>query len=385
MQFTKLKTWSPIVICIACWFYRFKKLALVLKSGILVDFNSYFQEASIILAKKTPELKLGQSTFGPPTTYLPFLPFALFPIETAQYLITGLNLLSLFFVFYLLYKKFFRRVDSFFWLFISSLAFCFPLIFSLAQGNPLGQVTLGIYAFWLFPRQRILSFGLFFVAGLLKQFPFILLPIRLIKKHTKNKNAVAKTDLTVFLLYFLLTAFLSIIFLPSSIWRKYHEFGSALLKNLRIPDPTIYNQSLVSTLARFNLPISFHWPLYFGFALGIIFFTGYYFFKKNGGETSLDFEILALSAILLLHPFPWQYYFLILLPFLMLKIKENTTNIFLVWYCLAYFALSFNGGNIHISFLSPFLNSSQFLGTLILISAIFQQKSYSPTKNSVLQ
>lgn len=320
------------------WFFRLFKINKIISFGHLLDFKDYYFAAKELLVPNPNINIISKTTFGPPFVLIPYLPFTLFSFKTAEYLITILNLISWFLVFYLLWKKEIGKINHIFFLLLASLAFSFPLIFSLAQGNPIGFVALGIYGFYIF-KNRFLQFFAFSLSWILKIFPIITIIPQIFSQGKK----INKKIIILFTASFVLIAMFFYIFLPQNSWDAYLKFFSSL--KTPVPDTSTYNQSFSSSLMRlhFLTPTFSFWHVCFTFFLLSILIKNYQTLH------SLNTTVSLVAFALLIHPFPWQYYFAVFLPFIFIKIGRCDYKFILV-----YLLISLNWGN------------SQFFATLLL-------------------
>lgn len=362
---------TPIIICIFFWGYRLNKINHLIQTEYLYDFKVYYDPAVTIIQGKPDNALIIKSTYGPPITILPFLPFAYLPLIPAQYLFTLTNILAYIATFYGVWKKYKSSITSFFWIYLTVLAFSFPLIFSLGMGNPIGFVTLGIYALWIFKNQ-LLAWPLLLVAILLKLFPITTLP-SLIHNQKINQFSIDIPLLRKCIISAILIGISSWTILPKNIWGQYRQFSQGLYQSLSHQISTDwYNQSFATTLTRFNIPTSSFTTPYWIFATILIVVVLIYSIKRIQQRQfhSLETTILYISFFLLIHPFPWQHYYALFLPFIMLKIA-NQKYIYIPIFLL----LSINGNIIPVSgVFKALFNSSQFLATLLIFLTLLTKK-----------
>lgn len=363
-QFNRLPVKLSQLLFIFAWAYRLKKLFLSIQTGILFDFiNIYYHHAGSLIFGNTNAFNLARTSFGPPFVYLPFIPFALFPENIAEILITLTNLTAFFATIFLLIRKFRLKRNWVFWLLISSLAFSFPLIYSLGMGNPLGIVTLGIYIFWL-SRSKFFNSFFFSISALLKLFPLAILPV--IIRNFKKQLVFVFTSLSALIL-------ISFLLVPQESWSHYKNFSVEILSPAKLPNPAIHNQAFASVITRLDIHTSLFSIYYWIFSLAIIMPTLFILKEKLKTkippQKQLDLAMLLLSTTLLLHPYSWQYYYTIFLPFLILKILQGK-----YFYFPVYLLMSFNGNWVNLPLIQPILTNSQFLATLMLFIMLTKQK-----------
>lgn len=350
-----------ILFCIALWGSRIYKLNLIILDGHLVDFHKLYFAAKGLIGGGESEF-IATSSYGPPIIYVPYIPLTLLPFKLAEFVITYLSLFSYFLVFYLFWKRNYSKTSSFFWFFLGVLAFSFPIIYSLGMGNPIGIVLLGIYGFFIFKRNFIRGF-FYGLASVLKLFPLIILPFLLIDKF-KRRVKILTYKFKKFLLTFIGVTVTIFLFVPGNVWRSYYYFFSNLLRKVATNiDFTPYNQSFSSGVSRLGINVytfsSTYWFYVLLLLLILIFYTFYLLKTKKKFDT--EFYLFLISFTLLIHPFPWQYYYAIFLPFLMINIFKKKLA-----YIIVFLLLSLDGNRVHIyPLIDRFLMGSQFFGVLL--------------------
>lgn len=327
---------TSVGLFILLWAYRICKIILIILHGSLYDFRLYYTGVRQLLFERD-FISAGATSYGPPYTLIPFLPFGFLPEKVSAVLFTGINISLFFYVCVLVWKKYLVKFDYRFFILVSLCAFSFPLIFSLAMGNPAGIVTFGVYIL-LFKDKKLSSWLWFMVSVLLKIFPISVLP-SIFARNKKLKNPI---------LLMFLSAAVILILLPPQVWVGYSQKLKAISTPIQtISDPIAYNQSIASTLTRFGTKSTFLSPQYL-----IVCFTLFaYYFYKNGFSKFMS----SLALSLLIHPFPWQHYFTVFIPFLILKIGLNDFR-----YLIPLVLISIDGGRF------PLFSSSQFISALII-------------------
>jgi hypothetical protein len=245
-------------------------------------------------------------------------------------------------------------------------AFSFPIIFSLGMGNPIGFVVLSCYALFIF-RSFFWRSLVFVLGGILKVFPFLETAPFIFKKEKR----LLKTIVLVFI-FFLIVSWL--IF-PKTVWFLYLSFlKQKFFLGKKLVDVSSYNQSFASTMARFGVKQDFFSWLFLIWILILVGLLVWYFKNltlKNIFD-KIEAGVLMLSFSLLIHPFPWQYYYAVFLPYLMIKIKKEKS---LVWW-LIFLLVSVDGKRFFgwPSFIYSFLSSSQFFACLLLFLVLVGTK-----------
>ncbi len=349
-------------IFLVFWSIRlYKLIEIIFKIGILPDFYGYYRVIHNLFSVSPDLSYIVHNSFGPPFVLLPFLPFTIFSLKIAEVLITFVNLASFFIVFYLLWKHFLKKITPLFWILLSLISFSFPLTYSLGGGNPMGLVTLGIYSLWIFKNKYLRQF-FFTVSVLLKIYPAVVIPGLLFGK-TKLK------DILMPLASLVLGLVISIIILPLNIWSYYlKEIQGVTSRVSTAVDPAIVNQSFSSSFARLGIEIKFLSFGYIAFALGIfsLLLIFLYQVKKIKSNNQVEIAIALLCLLLLIFPTPWQYYFAVILPFLIIKLGQKRWIFILPLLLISFNGNLLSGGGL----IKNFLDSSQFLATLIIFFLI---------------
>jgi len=364
-----------ILFCLTSWSYRIFSLNQIISFGELGDFRGYYQVAQLIINQQITPDKLLATSFGPPFVYLPFLIFTIFPFKFAEYLLTLLNLVSYFTVFYLLWKKAKLSINWKFWGLLGMLSFSFPIIFSLGMGNLIGIVTLGIYSLWIFKKDWLKWLGIT-LAFLLKIFPIIIIiPYLILKlfnysskpsagwrmrdeKLTMNNSLpVFHRDRAIFILLIVSLFLLHLILFNNfNIWLIYIQ---SLVKifNQGSLVISVYNQSLSAVLGRWGINNIWYY-LTVVLLLSIVIWITRKTLRNHNKLFPLS--IFYLSLILLVQPISWQYYFALLLPFIIIQIGKGKT-----FYLLILFLISLDGNRLqNLPFLGSLFLNSQFWGNL---------------------
>jgi hypothetical protein len=299
---------------------------------------------------------------GPPFVVIPYLPLAFFSFATANYILMILNVLCFFLAFILLWKMFIKKISYLFWIFSGLLFFTLPVSYGLGMGNPMGIVTLGCFSLILFSEKRKLASTLITFTSFLKIFPLVSIPAYILLKPRDEKMRI------YIYINIIIFSLLSFFLLPKDSWKVYiHQFFQQYLSNAN-PDISIYNQSFISSLSRVgtNMPL-----LLIPFILVLTFFVivitrkiykSHLFIQ----EKLFQVTVLFLAFFLLIHPFPWQYYFSIFIPFLFIQIAKKEYI-----YIPALFLMSLDGNKIDIDVLKGIINSSQFIATCTLVFTIY--------------
>lgn len=358
---TSLLTLAAFSVCWLFWLLRTVKLMLIINSGFLPDFVGYYQAARSLISPEPDFSFIVNQSYGPPFVFILFLPLAFLALPEAELAITLINLVSYWLVFWLVWQLYFKKTRPVFWLILALMSFSFPLVYSLGMGNPIGLVTLGIYSFWLF-KHKLAKVLPFLAAVWLKIYPVLIVPALWLRKSTKKDGWLALAGL------FLGLGF-SLIALPQALWTSYvASWQQITLNTKKVIDFAIYNQSFSSSLARLGLEAKFlSGPnIAFIFFLTSLLLAYLVLTAKKPGRRQLESVIVLLCFALLIHPFPWQYYFASLLPWLMVKIVQKK-----IGFVLAFLLISLDGNRLAVSgLIKGLLDSSQFLAALLIFLMI---------------
>ena len=350
-----------ILFFVVLWVYRIVKINLIIVNGHLFDFYKLFFAAKELVGKGESEF-IASSSYGPPIIYVPYIPLTLLSFKTAEIIITYISLFSYFLVFYLFWKRNYSKTSYYFWFFLGLLAFSFPIIYSLGMGNPIGLVLLGIYGFIIL-KNKIFSGFFYGIASMMKLFPLIILPFLLIDKYKKRTKALNK-QFKKFLFAFVGVVLLILFSVPVKVWGSYFIYISSIIGSVaKGVDISAYNQSFSSGITRLGFTVYSFSPIYWIFfllLLSILIFNTFHLLKNNK-KFDIQFYLFLIAFTLLAHPFPWQYYYAIFIPYLMIKIFKKKFE-----YLMVFLLLSIDGNRVHIyPIIDNLLLGSQFFGTLI--------------------
>src|SRR3989344_3803195 len=131
-----------VLFAVVLWVYRLDKLHSSILYGQLPDFHKLFFAAKALVQGGDSQF-IATSSYGPPIIYVPYLPLTPLSFKSAEFAITYISLFSYVLVFYLFWRRYYTKLSAYFWFFLGVLAFCFPIIYSLGMGNPIGIVVLG--------------------------------------------------------------------------------------------------------------------------------------------------------------------------------------------------------------------------------------------------
>ncbi len=362
-NFARKKTffYISILFFITLWAYRMFKINMIIINGHLFDFYKLFYAAKELIGGGESDF-IASSSYGPPIIYIPYIPLTFLSFKLAEFIITYISLAAYFVVFYLFWKRNYSKTNPYFWFFIGILAFSFPIIYSLGMGNPIGLILLGIYSFFIFKRGIIIGF-FYGIASMLKLFPLIMLPFMLLDKYIRKEKVLNKQTKRFLMAFFGVVAAI-LLAVPRDVWIKYIHFISSIFGKVATGvDLTAYNQSFSSGISRIGIMVYTFSLVYWFFVLlmlSLLIFYTFYLIKTNK-KFDIEFYLFLIAFILLIHPFPWQYYYAIFMPFLMIKIFEKRFE-----YLLIFIILFVDGNRVHIyPLLDNFLLGSQFYGILL--------------------
>ena len=350
-----------ILFFVSLWVYRIIKINLIILNGHLFDFYKIFFAAKELVGKGE-SVFIASSSYGPPIIYVPYIPLTLLSFKTAEIIITYISLFSYFLVFYLFWKRNYSKTNYYFWVFLGLLAFSFPIVYSLGMGNPIGLVLLGIYGFFVL-RNKIISGFFYGLACMMKLFPLIILPFLIIDKLIKGEKDL-NNQFKKFLFAFVGVELLILLSVPVKVWKSYFFYISSIFGKVATGvDLSAYNQSFSSGISRLGFTVYSFSPIYWIFVLILVSILISYTLHilKTKVKFDIAFYLFLLAFTLLIHPFPWQYYYAIFIPFLMVKIFKREFA-----YLVVFLLLSWDGNRFQIyPFIDKFLLGSQFFGTLI--------------------
>jgi hypothetical protein len=353
---------GSVLLAFFSWGYRLFDLGLIVGSGGMGDLIDYYQ-ASMHLLSNQPIWVIGErAPFGPPSTLVPFLPLLLIPRTLVHFAVSLANVIFFGFAWMLVAKRFAKRFtfkQSSWWLALAFMAWSFPVSYSLGAGNPMGLVTWGIYGY-LLTTSLVATLGLA-VLITLKLFPAVVLLATTKKKPDLLRVGVV-SGITIAIMA-------SSLVLWSAQWRSYVAYVFHIMSlSTANTDFALHNQSMGSMLGR--LGVSGSWLSFFvmGWSIGLIALVTLWLasakpWKKLTLERRLVWGMRLLTAILLIHPTPWQYYHAIFVPYILLRVMQKQ-----IAYLPALLLISFNGAWLPQTFPgASLLASSQWFGLLLLL------------------
>lgn len=280
----------------------------------LLDFDAYITLVKSAKEGLNPYTSKGMTTLGPPPVLLYFYPFSFVKIEIGRSLTTLLNIVSGFWLCFLLAKNYYpkRKVLSF--LILLALLFSsFPVRFSIGMGQPGLFIALLITCIVINKKNNINSLFLVILSVIKSFFVVSLLAF------LKNNRKVVLTTL-VFLSAIVLITF---SFLKPE-WYLYYitnNLTRLFSTHATFSWPDYYNQSLGNTLYRLSLG-----NLYRFLFLPLSLLSGVAIFLTSNFALSIVITVI-------LSPVSWQHYYVVIFPiFVMLfaTLKKSPKSFLLI-------------------------------------------------------
>ncbi len=330
-------------------------------SRAMIDFDHYHRTAVDLLAGQHPYRASYGQTLGPPLVLAVFLPFGFFSLERARSLLTILNLFSVFFLAYILARRFYPNQKLTASLFLSLLLLSsFTARFSLLMGQPILIATL-LLTIFLVSKKPYLRGVCLAGATVIKTFlGFGVLP--LVK--------VDKKALIWFFVFLLgITLLCSPIIKPGYYVDYFKErFLQTTFSPARPENLDYYNQSLKSTL--FRLEVGELYPFVYPI---LLILAGGYLIVTGNLEASVVLSIL-------ISPVCWQHYFVMLFPIMVILFKKIFAKPkFLLLLGLSFLLWWIEIPSLHkapINFINGILASHFFLSAIILLFLIIWEESH---------
>ncbi|HOK41309.1 MAG TPA: glycosyltransferase family 87 protein, partial [bacterium] len=354
-------------------------------SGRKADFSTYYTAAIALKNKINPynqklmlNLAIQNNSFtliqGRPTVhkyvYPPFLAdlfisFTFIKFNFAKLLWTILiNPLFIFFLLYLLYKKFFYDTFKFLFLFFSLMIFN-PLYETIAFGQINIFLMLLIFLAIFFYKKNFLILSSFFLAI---SFYVKILPIILVLFFILIKNYKYLFYFICWLLFFL---FLQIIFNDFNI--VYQYFTKVLISFSKGAGVSFENLSFFTLINLFLFEP--YLSIIFNFIIFIILIIIFINYKKTNNKNLLLFNSIMLT--LFLPKTVWEHHYLLLFLIIPILVEENfwanKIIFFIFLFFWAYFAISlrfYNVSIIQLNFLK-FFKTLFFVIFLFFVNSIF--------------
>lgn len=341
----------------------------IVLDGCLIDFGVYYKAAKAILSGASPYLtKTGIPFNYPPTSLFLLIPFSLFSLFSAQIIWTFFSTFCLGLSIYLSIKvlKLKLKTEGLL-LLILLIILAFPVKWTLGMGqiNHLILLLL-VAAFYFFQKKKESLAGVCLgLAVVFKLIPIFLLVLFLIKRKWKV------------IFYSLLTILLvNLAVIGAFGGDLVGEYFFRILPSLfeTAGKEVYYNQAFSGFIARLTLSHFFRFWLSFAFS-AFIFLLCFWLTTKYKKLTSFDYALF-MTATLLANGLSWQHHFVwLIFPFLTLFsfLKKQKNISFWLVSLLSYFLVAFNIKNPALfsgRFLSPFILSHVFWGTMILFGLL---------------
>lgn len=312
----------------------------------LNDFSVYMNGVKHSLTGNPYTQKFFDYYNYPPAATLFFYAFTLLPINTSEFIFTGLSVLSLFMSLLLLVKLTKQKINFYMLLAIGYLLLRFSpvrLTLTLGQVNLIVLLLILLAFYWRRSWLGGISLGLAFI---LKFTPAFLLLFFILKKQWR---VVLGFFYTVTLLHFL-----AILIFGWDLTLYYYT--QVIPRLLTTSQLTYMNQSLAALLGRLGV---------FSFIprLGLILPLIYFLVRRQ-----LDFTTYSLFLILMtvfIPTFAWQHHYVFLIPVIFLLGIRN-----LILGIITYLLLNLTIGPDFPAYANPFIHSHLFLSSLGLFLVI---------------
>jgi len=324
----------------------------------LYDFDLYYSLSENIKNGVNPYSPHLTFSLGPPLVFLYFFPFSFFDLPTARILATTVNIVSGFFLCFLLAKKFNKKYLLTTFLCLSILFFSsFLPRFSLGMGQPSILLTL-LVTLVIVSKNSFWKGVLLAITASIKT--IFIFPIT---SFVKNKKVIFS-----FLLAIIFLLLLSLVFIKPEWYVYYFQTIFSKLNSSPVFSSGLdyYNQSLKSTFYRLGIIDSYKYLFYPILAIisGVIAAVG-------------SFELSAIM-VLLLSPVSWQHYFTVLFPIFIVvvfRMEKGRKNFFLLM--LSFFLWFFEFPQLHTmenSLINGISASHYFFSGLLLFFLVWRSK-----------
>lgn len=316
----------------------------------LNDFSVYMKGVEHSLTGNPYTQKFFDYYNYPPPATLFFYAFTLLPINTSEFIFTGLSVLSLFISLLLLLKLTKQKINFYMLLAIGYLLLRFSptrLTLTLGQVN-LIVLLLMLLAFYFSKKRQFISGITLALAFIFKFTPIFLLLFFILKKQWR---VILGFIYTVTLLHF----FAILIFGWNLTWYYYAQVLPRLLSqtSLHTAQLTYMNQSLTALLGRLGIFDTAHTLFKLVIVLLLIWFTA----RKPLNFSTYSLFLMLMTVIV--PTFAWQHHYVFLIPAIfLLGIRHWALGI------SAYLLLTFTIGPTFPAYANPFIHSHLFLSSL---------------------
>ncbi len=351
-----LHRWANLIIaalCLGVWIlvaWKMRWDLLLLGQTPMLDFDTYYQTAQDVISGYSPLSLPYMQTGGPPSVILPYLPFTLVSLPIARSIMAIISLLSIIFGAWTIASTAFKKHRLIPTMVIASLwLISFPARFNLGQGQP-NLIIMAIFASLLTTTNSTKTSFLTSIAALIKT-NYLVLFASLGLSKTLFKAIVT----------LLLLVGLGLWIIKPSYYLEFSQqrLGSTLNQSVNLMDVDYYNQSLKSTLSRFDLN-QLYQPLFWLFAL----VSGVYLLITKDRSAGVILSLL-------LSPILWQHYVVVVYPVIISLLAENRNKrAVMIAILLAFILLMIEFPWLHHQSLTPInsvFGSHYFFGLLILV------------------
>ena len=361
MVIKKLAQISLILISSFLILRQLSSLSQLISGFPLNDFSVYMGGVSHTLTDNPYTQKFFDFYNYSPAATLFFYPFSLLPINSAEFLFTGLSLLSLLISLILLIKLTHFKLPPYLLFAISYLLLrFFPTRLTLALGQiNLIVLLLIILAFYWFTSKRQVASGVSLALAFIFKFnPAILLLFFLLKKQWRVIFSFFGTIVTLHLLAILafgwpLTAYYYTKVLPSLL----SQTGFATMQR------TYMNQSLTALLGRLGIYDTQHLILKLVIILPLLYLISRRIIKSTKLSELLNFNLLVVFMTIFLPTFSWQHHYVFLIPAIfLLSLKNPPLG------AISYLLLNFTISAAFPGYPNPFIHSHLFLSAIAIFT-----------------
>ena len=370
MSFKNLAQISLIIFAGLLILRQVLALNQLIQSFPLNDFGVYLQGVQHTLTGNPYAQKFFDYYNYPPAATLFFYPLTLLPINTSEFIFTGLSIISLFITIWLLCKLTTRKLTFHF----SLLTFYLFLRFSPTRLTlTLGQINLIvllliILSFYWYTKKRQIPAGVSLALAFIFKFtPAILLLFFLLRKQFKLISAFLITVLMINLLAVLvfgwpITQFYYFKVLPSLL----NQTGFYTMQR------TYMNQSFTALLGRLGFFDTYHTLIKLAFTLPLLWFLS----RRRHDFTT--YALFLSFMTIFLPTFSWQHHYVFLIPSLfLLGIRSLALGI------VSYLLLNFTISAAFPGYPNPLVHSHLFLSaTIIFFLMLVLPPPNSPNRGS---
>lgn len=355
-----------IIVSLILIFRQLSSLTQLIRDFPLNDFSVYMNGVKHTLTDNPYTQKFFDYYNYPPAATLFFYAFTLLPINTSEFIFTGLSVLSLFISLFLLLKLTKQKINFYMLLAIGYLLLRFSptrLTLTLGQINLVVLLLIILSFYWYKQGRGVLSgisLGLSFI---FKFTPAVLLLFFLLKKQWRVIFSFVCTIVLVHLLAVIAFGWpLTQFYYTKALPQLLSQTGFYTMQR------TYMNQSLTALLGRLGIFDTSHLIIKSLILLPVLLVISLRILhSKTRIELFTVYCLLITFMTVFLPTFSWQHHYVFLLPSIFLLALKNLP-LGILFYLLL---------NLTISpelpfYANPFLHSHLFLtsGVILLLSAV---------------